>query len=49
MNRLVAGVAFSEFALRVVVAADDLLAGRFAAGVVVADAKANHVDAHIGG
>ena len=33
----------------VVVAADDFVVGGFAASLVVADAKAHHVDAHIGG
>ena len=49
MNRFVTFIAFSEFAFRVVVAADDLLTGRFLADVVVADAETDHVDAHIRG
>ena len=38
----------ADIAERLIVAADDLLAGGLAAGLVVNDAVARHVDAHIG-
>lgn len=38
----------ADIAERLIVAADDLLAGGLAAGVVINDAVARHVDAHIG-
>ena len=38
----------ADIAERLIVAADDLLAGGLAAGIVVDDAVARHVDAHIG-
>ena len=49
MSRTFERVAFAHFTEGIVVAADDLLSGGFSADLVVADAVAVHVDAHISG
>ncbi len=45
---VLAGIVFYDFFKRLVVAADDLLAGSFPARIIIKDAESSHVDAHIG-